>query len=80
MRRLNAKLRTAFVAIVPDALCALVDLLWKGNVRELENVLERAMVLGGGRRLGPRISRRHVDHSRSRRGIATVPVSLRWWR
>jgi DNA-binding NtrC family response regulator len=48
MRRLNAKLRTAFVAIEPEALRALVDQPWKGNVRELENVLERAMVLGGG--------------------------------
>ncbi len=51
MRRLNAKLRTAFVAIDPDALCALVEQPWKGNVRELENVLERAMVLGGGQTL-----------------------------
>jgi DNA-binding NtrC family response regulator len=48
MRRLNGKLRTAFVAIDPEALRALVDQPWKGNVRELENVLERAMVLGGG--------------------------------
>jgi DNA-binding NtrC family response regulator len=51
MRRLNAKLRTAFVGIDPEALRALVDLPWKGNVRELENVLERAMVLGGGQTL-----------------------------
>ena len=48
MRRLNAKLRTAFVAVEPEALRALVDQPWKGNVRELENILERAMVLGGG--------------------------------
>jgi DNA-binding NtrC family response regulator len=48
MRRLNAKLRTAFVAIDPAALRALAELPWKGNVRELENVLERAMVLGRG--------------------------------
>jgi two-component system, NtrC family, response regulator AtoC len=51
VRRLNAKLRTAFVAIDPEALRALADLPWKGNVRELENVLERAMVLGGGQTL-----------------------------
>ena len=48
MRRLNAKLRTGFVAIDPEALRALVEQPWKGNVRELENILERAMVLGGG--------------------------------
>ena len=54
MRRLNAKLRTAFVSIEPEALCALVEQPWKGNVRELENVLERAMVLGGGQTLSLR--------------------------
>jgi two-component system response regulator AtoC len=54
MRRLNAKLRTAFVAIEPEALCTLVEQPWKGNVRELENVLERAMVLGGGQTLSLR--------------------------
>jgi DNA-binding NtrC family response regulator len=51
VRRLNAKLRTAFVGIDSEALRALADLPWKGNVRELENVLERAMVLGGGQTL-----------------------------
>jgi DNA-binding NtrC family response regulator len=51
VRRLNAKLRTAFVQVEPEALRALVEQPWKGNVRELENVLERAMVLGGGHTL-----------------------------
>jgi transcriptional regulator with PAS, ATPase and Fis domain len=51
IHRLNAKLGTAFVAVEPEALCALVEQPWKGNVRELENVLERAMVLGGGNTL-----------------------------
>jgi transcriptional regulator with PAS, ATPase and Fis domain len=51
MRRLNAKLGTAFEGIEPEALRALLEQPWKGNVRELENVLERAMVLGGGETL-----------------------------
>jgi len=51
LRRLNAKLGTAFSGIEPEALRTLVDLPWKGNVRELENVLERAMVLGDGETL-----------------------------
>jgi two-component system, NtrC family, response regulator AtoC len=48
--RLNAKLGTRFLGVERDALRALVEQPWKGNVRELENVLERAMVLddGGG--------------------------------
>ena len=51
MRRLNVKLGTAFAGIQPEALRALTELPWKGNVRELENVLERAMVLGDGETL-----------------------------
>jgi len=48
LRRLNGKLGTAFVSVEPAALRALMAKPWKGNVRELENVLERAMVLGSG--------------------------------
>src|SRR5262245_58881265 len=47
VERLNAKLGTRCLGIERDALWALVGRPWKGNVRELENVLERAMVLGG---------------------------------
>ncbi len=46
--RLNAKLGTRFLGVERDALQALISQPWKGNVRELENVLERAMVLGSG--------------------------------
>ena len=46
--RLNAKLGTRFLGIERDALWTLTTRPWKGNVRELENVLERAMVLGSG--------------------------------
>ena len=46
--RLNAKLGTRFLGVERDALRALIGQPWKGNVRELENALERAMVLGGG--------------------------------
>jgi DNA-binding NtrC family response regulator len=51
VRRLNAKLGTGFISVEPDALRALAAQPWKGNVRELENVLERAMVLGSGEQL-----------------------------
>jgi DNA-binding NtrC family response regulator len=46
--RLNAKLGARFLGIERDALWVLMTQPWKGNVRELENVLERAMVLGSG--------------------------------
>jgi DNA-binding NtrC family response regulator len=48
LHRLNAKLDTAFFSVECEALRALVHQPWRGNVRELENVLERAMVFGGG--------------------------------
>jgi len=46
VRRLNARLGTHFVGVEPDALRSLADRPWRGNVRELENVLEQAMVFG----------------------------------
>jgi DNA-binding NtrC family response regulator len=46
--RLNDRLGTRFAGIEREAMRLLLRLPWKGNVRELESVLERAMVLGGG--------------------------------
>jgi len=46
--RLNDKLGTQVLGVERDALWALMTREWKGNVRELENVLERAIVLGSG--------------------------------
>ena len=48
VERLNARLGTRFLGVEREALGALTSQPWKGNVRELQNVLERAMVLGGG--------------------------------
>ena len=45
--RLNTKLGTRCLGVERDALWSLIGRPWKGNVRELENVLERAIVLGG---------------------------------
>jgi two-component system response regulator PilR (NtrC family) len=47
VHRLNAKLGTHCLGVERDALWSLIGRPWKGNVRELENVLERAIVLGG---------------------------------
>jgi DNA-binding NtrC family response regulator len=44
--RLNRKLGTRFAGVGPEALRALVERPWRGNVRELENALEQAMVFG----------------------------------
>src|SRR5262249_56646391 len=47
VHRLNAKLGTHCLGVERDALWSLIGRPWKGNVRELENALERAIVLGG---------------------------------
>jgi two-component system response regulator PilR (NtrC family) len=52
IRRLNAKLDRGFRSVDHEAMDGLVSHDWKGNVRELENVLERAMILGDGDVLG----------------------------
>ena len=46
--RLNLKLGRQVRGIEPEALETLMRHPWKGNVRELEHVLERTMVLGDG--------------------------------
>ena len=49
----RAGLRLTNVPLVPspDEVAALLDYDWPGNVRELAAVIERAAILGGGRRL-----------------------------
>jgi DNA-binding NtrC family response regulator len=41
------------VEIIPEAMDALMAHNWRGNVRELENSLERAVILAGGNDIGP---------------------------
>jgi DNA-binding NtrC family response regulator len=43
-----------------DALDLLMEYDWPGNIRELENVIERAVVLGSGAVLGPDLIPEHV--------------------
>ena len=39
------------VEILPDAIESLMDYDWPGNLRELRNVIERALIISGGRRI-----------------------------
>ena len=54
VRRLNVKLQRRVLGVEPEALRALMGHGWKGNVRELEHVLEQAMILGDGDFIGLR--------------------------
>ena len=48
IEKYNKKLNRRFRGISKEALDVMMAYTWKGNVRELENVIERAIVLGEG--------------------------------
>jgi two-component system response regulator PilR (NtrC family) len=52
--------RKAGLELAPEALDLLMEYNWAGNVRELENVIERAAVLSPGQRIGVELVPEHV--------------------
>src|SRR5678815_4169058 len=52
MRRFSQELGKNVVGFTPDALRALQAYTYPGNVRELENIMERAVALAGSRVIG----------------------------
>src|SRR6184192_3591854 len=52
--------RKSGLELTPDALDLLMEYDWAGNVRELENVIERAVVLCAGDRIGVELIPEHV--------------------
>ena len=53
VRRHNLEMNTAYKGVDSATLRMLLTLPWKGNIRELDNVLERAMILGDGEWICP---------------------------
>ena len=51
VRKCCLELNKDEINIAPSAMKLLVDYDWPGNVRELENVIERALVIGGGKEI-----------------------------
>jgi transcriptional regulator with PAS, ATPase and Fis domain len=51
LKRHNPELQRNFQGIEDDALRVLMSLQWKGNVRELDNVIEHTMILAEGERI-----------------------------
>ncbi len=51
IRKFNKELKTNYAAIDPAALQALMHYSWPGNIRELRNLVERAMILCDGQTL-----------------------------
>jgi DNA-binding NtrC family response regulator len=48
VRRHNADLKKSYKGVDNATMKVLMSLPWKGNIRELENVIEHAMILGNG--------------------------------
>ncbi len=53
LRRIAVQLGRAEIALSKAALQVMEEYEWKGNVRELQNALERAAILCGGSLIGP---------------------------
>jgi len=53
IQRHNREMNKAYKGVDNATMKQLMSLPWKGNVRELDNVLERAMILGNGEWINP---------------------------
>ena len=51
IQKISAELGKSVRGVTPEALAILEQHRWPGNIRELENVIERALVLGSGEML-----------------------------
>ena len=68
LRRFNHELNRQYSGIDVTALNRLKSMPWKGNIRELQNVIERAMIVGNEPLL--------MEFDLSSPALAGVPVSL----
>jgi two-component system response regulator PilR (NtrC family) len=60
--------------VTPEAMIVLERYHWPGNIRELENVLERAIVLGGGEMVSLESLTESVRRERPVKGLESVEI------
>jgi two-component system response regulator PilR (NtrC family) len=53
IHRHNSEMKTGYKGVDSATMRLLMSQPWKGNIRELDNVLERAMILGNGEWIAP---------------------------
>ena len=53
IQRHNLEMKKNYKGVDNATMSVLMSLPWKGNIRELDNVLERAMILGDGESISP---------------------------
>lgn len=61
IQRHNSEMNTVYKGVDSATMRILMSFPWKGNVRELDNVLERAMILGDGEWIKPADLPGHQD-------------------
>jgi two-component system, NtrC family, response regulator AtoC len=53
LARFGARLGKSVLRVAPEAMAQLLEYAWPGNIRELENLMERAVLLAEGDTIGP---------------------------
>ena len=72
IRRLNGILDKDISGLAPDAMSRLLEYHWPGNVRQLENVIERAMVIADDSLLLPEHFAAELTNKDGHIGVDTV--------
>jgi DNA-binding NtrC family response regulator len=81
LARKSAEARRTYLGFTPEAMQALRNYQWPGNVRDLENAIERAVVLGrdariGARDLPERVTRISAAHGAVREMLRATTADL----
>jgi two-component system response regulator PilR (NtrC family) len=74
LQKFSQKLGKSIRGITPEAVSLLMVQEWKGNVRELENVMERAVALATGDRITPQLLQECLQRPTSPREV--LPTEL----
>ena len=79
--KFNGRLKKAIVGVEADALALLTQHRWQGNVRELENIIERAVLFADGVRitvsdLPPEIAGEASTAGTTATAVASAPIEI----
>ena len=74
LNKFNRELGKSITRVLPSALDLLCAQEWRGNVRELENVMERVVALMSGDTVGPEQFRDCLPHSSNETLSMALPV------
>ena len=77
LNKFNARSKKQVLGIVPEAMDILLDCDWPGNVRQLENVIERAFALGDGETIGLEDLPPEITKSGENTKTNGVPLTLK---